>query len=92
MRKSDYKTIAVALAKVAFERKTYLRDAVDAVFVELHPSEQQQVALWQQRSEMTQVYDDTLDKLYSDAEQALKTPLQVAYEEHERDALDRSLN
>ena len=44
MRKSDYKTIAIALAKVAFERKIYLHDAVDAVFAELHPSEQEQAS------------------------------------------------
>ena len=87
MKKSDYKTIAIALAKVAFERKTYLHDAVHAVFSELHPNEEEEAKHYPRYLEMDNEYNAALEKLHSDAEQALKTPHQVAYENHEQEAL-----
>ena len=86
MRKSDYIDIAKGLAKFAHENKTYSSGALNSIFESLHPSAEAQSQNYPRLLEMDDAYRAELDRLA----EAEKSPLTVAYERHEAEALKRT--
>jgi ABC-type transporter Mla subunit MlaD len=62
---------------------------IHSIFAEIHPSEQAQADNYPRFLEMSDAYNKELDRLLRE-EEAAKSPLQLAYEQHEREALGQS--
>ena len=89
MRKSDYINIGIALAKGSVKTGVSLSDLCEHIFNEINPTDLMQNDNFQRYCEMSNAYTETLNKLYEDKEQQEKTPLQVAYEIHSKEALGK---